>query len=345
MHEFSIRTATPHDLDGARSVMLDTVHRDFGSGYVPRWQAEPVARAWLPDLAENGRLGLYTAALSSVSGLIVLLGSAASGALLDAGLPPAVRGWSWPPFRPRRCWSCRDLRGDRTGRRHTMYDPVVGGSLTMSASPAVRSLRAAVFAAVCVLLAAAGHGLATGAVPPLWADAAALLVVFVPACALGGRERSLPGIGAAMLLTQAGLHLAFDAAGRTTGPGRTHLMSRTAAVPGHTMAAIPGHGTAAMHAHATAHAATVHAHAMAAHLLAALVASWWLRRGEAALWSLLRRAVALVPGLVAWWRGAPLPLPAGRAPSVPVGPAPPRRTALRHAVSRRGPPAPIPYPV
>ncbi|WP_405975017.1 MFS transporter [Streptomyces sp. NBC_00988] len=50
----------------------------------------PVARAWIPDLAEPGRLGLYTGALSSVSGLIVLLGSAATGTLLDTGLPAAV---------------------------------------------------------------------------------------------------------------------------------------------------------------------------------------------------------------------------------------------------------------
>ncbi|MEV5318848.1 MFS transporter [Streptomyces sp. NPDC052687] len=50
----------------------------------------PAARAWVPDLAEDGRLGLYTGALSSVSGLIVLAGSAATGTLLDAGLPAAV---------------------------------------------------------------------------------------------------------------------------------------------------------------------------------------------------------------------------------------------------------------
>ncbi|MEV6546809.1 MFS transporter [Streptomyces sp. NPDC051665] len=50
----------------------------------------PVARAWIPDLAEPGRLGLYTGALSSVSGLIVLLGSAATGTLLDTGLPAVV---------------------------------------------------------------------------------------------------------------------------------------------------------------------------------------------------------------------------------------------------------------
>ncbi|MFE9022454.1 MDR family MFS transporter [Streptomyces sp. NPDC007808] len=50
----------------------------------------PVARAWVPDLAEEGRLGLYTGALSSVSGLIVLAGSSATGTLLDTGLPTAV---------------------------------------------------------------------------------------------------------------------------------------------------------------------------------------------------------------------------------------------------------------
>lgn len=50
----------------------------------------PPARAWAPDLAEEGRLGLYTGALSSVSGVIVLVGSSATGSLLDAGLPAAV---------------------------------------------------------------------------------------------------------------------------------------------------------------------------------------------------------------------------------------------------------------
>ncbi|MEU4466979.1 MFS transporter [Streptomyces sp. NPDC024017] len=50
----------------------------------------PAARAWVPDLAEEGRLGLYMGALSSVSGLIVLAGSAATGSLLDLGLPAAV---------------------------------------------------------------------------------------------------------------------------------------------------------------------------------------------------------------------------------------------------------------
>lgn len=217
----------------------------------------------------------------------------------------------------------------------------------MSASPAVRSLRAAVFAAVCVLLAAAGHGLAMGDMPSAGADAFAFLGVFGLGWALGRRERSLPGIGAAMLATQAGLHFAFGAAhpGPAAGSGRAHAMNMSA-MGGPGMA---GPGMAAMHAHSatvpatTAHGTTVYA--TLAHLLAALVASWWLRRGEAALWSLLRRAVALVPGLVAWWRNAPLPRPAGRTVPLPAAPEPPRRPALRHAVSRRGPPLPIPYTV
>lgn len=203
----------------------------------------------------------------------------------------------------------------------------------MSASPAVRSLRAAVFAAVCVLLAAAGHGLATGNVPPLWADGAGFLAVFAAGWLLGGRERSLQGIGTAMLATQAGLHIAFSHA--------------TATAPTAHMAHM-GHMAHMTHLHGGDGHPVTQAHAMnpgvvAAHVLAALVASWWLRRGEAAVWSLLRWAVTFLPGLVAWWRApaAPPPLPiAGRAP---VGTLPPRTLLLRHAVSRRGPPTWIPY--
>ncbi|MGY1496272.1 GNAT family N-acetyltransferase [Streptomyces sp. QTS52] len=42
MRNYGIRTATPGDLDGARAVMLDTVYRDFGTGYVPRWHGDIV---------------------------------------------------------------------------------------------------------------------------------------------------------------------------------------------------------------------------------------------------------------------------------------------------------------
>ncbi|MFE3266472.1 hypothetical protein [Streptomyces sp. NPDC059215] len=199
----------------------------------------------------------------------------------------------------------------------------------MSASPEVRSLRAAVFAVLCVLLAAGGHGLASGQAPPLWADGAGFLAVFAAGCLLGGRERSLLGIGGGMLVTQAALHVAFEAAAR---PRLTMDMH--------------GMPMASSHAHAMAsHAMTPHA--TAAHVVAAALATWWLRRGEAAFWCLLRRAVALVPGLAAWWRARTGP-PSGpvrpdaiRSHSAASGPI--RQVLLRHAVSRRGPPPGLSY--
>ncbi|MFF0793051.1 hypothetical protein [Streptomyces spiralis] len=235
----------------------------------------------------------------------------------------------------------------------------------MSASPAVRSVRAVVFAAVCVLLAAAGHGLAMGDMPSLWADGAGFLGVFAAGWLLGGKERSLPGIGATMLATQACLHVAFDAArprtahagGRGSFPAMPSMpfMPSTASMPtsahGPDSAAANGTHTVFAHAHALPLPAMptheLSRHAVAAHVLAALVASWWLRRGEAALWSLLRRAVAGVPRLASWWRGvhAPLPAPAVRDCRAFAVASPPSSLRLRHAVIRRGPPAGIPYPV
>ncbi|MFF9350805.1 MDR family MFS transporter [Streptomyces sp. NPDC014734] len=47
----------------------------------------PAARGLVPDLVDDRRLGLATGAMSSVSGVAVLGGSAATGALLDAPAP------------------------------------------------------------------------------------------------------------------------------------------------------------------------------------------------------------------------------------------------------------------
>lgn len=188
----------------------------------------------------------------------------------------------------------------------------------MGVSWAVRSVRAAVFAVVCVLLAAGGHALATGAVPPVWVDAAALLPVFAAAAALAGCERSLLAIAGAMLTVQGALHLAFALAGPSHAPMRLPDVF---------------HGM-----HMACEPCATAFQAVAAHLAAALLASWCLRCGEAALWSLLRKAVAFVPGLVAWWRRT--------APPARVGPPrpyarrrhPPRQALPRHALTRRGPP-------
>ena len=210
-------------------------------------------------------------------------------------------------------------RGDTSSRR-------------AAASVGVRSLRAAVFAVLCVLLAAGGHALATGMAPPVWSQVAGSVPVFIAGCALAGRERSFLGIGGATVAAQAGLHLAYDAL-------RPH--AATAAHAGMRMASphrLTGHALAGQ---------SLTPHATAAHLAAAVVLTWWLRRGEAAVWSLLRRAVACVPGLVAWWslvrdgRGRPTP-PGTVRPA--VGEAwSPRPVRLRHAVHRRGPPTGMSY--
>ncbi|MFC0626413.1 MFS transporter [Kribbella deserti] len=47
----------------------------------------PAARAWVPDLAGAQRLGLYTGAMSSLSGVLVLIGAAPLGAVFDLGGP------------------------------------------------------------------------------------------------------------------------------------------------------------------------------------------------------------------------------------------------------------------
>ncbi|WP_329331620.1 hypothetical protein [Streptomyces sp. NBC_00663] len=191
---------------------------------------------------------------------------------------------------------------------------------------AVRSVRAAVFAVLCVLLATGGHALATGEAPPVRFQIAAAVPVFAAGCLLGGRERSLTGIGAVTLAAQGGLHIAFHSV-------RRH----------HSAMAL--HGTRMTpHAHAHSHALTPHATAV--HIAASLTLTWWLRRGEAALWALLRWAVEFVPGLLAWWRtagGAPdRPLP---GPRIRVARRSLRSARLRYAVRRRGPPAGMSYAV
>jgi len=192
----------------------------------------------------------------------------------------------------------------------------------MRVSWAVRVLRAAVFAVMCVTLAAVAHRLAMGAAPALWADGWGFLGVLALACPLCGRERSLAGISGAMITVQVALHVAFNAA----------LAQQAAmSMPGMRMSERQG-----IHP-LTAHAAT-------AHLIAALAASWWLSRGEAAFWSLLRRRAAmLVPGLTAWWSAHRVLVPRMPRSARPWLRLPPvKRPLLRHALSRRGPPPPAP---
>ncbi|MET8820912.1 hypothetical protein [Streptomyces rochei] len=183
----------------------------------------------------------------------------------------------------------------------------------------LRFLRAAVFAAVCVVLAAAGHTLASCAGVPLWSLAAGFLGVVVVAVPLAGRERSLPGIAVLLAVGQTALHSLFGlgqhgtAATTTAGTatGGTGALSDASLVQqaarlvcGTTAAAIsPAEAQriltdARVAPVADAHAGGAHpADALSGssasllpslpmllgHLLAALAAGWLLRRGDLAL--------------------------------------------------------------
>ncbi|MFG2293139.1 hypothetical protein [Streptomyces sp. NPDC048603] len=96
---------------------------------------------------------------------------------------------------------------------------------TARAGASIRLTRAAVFTAVCVVLSASGHALASCATVPWWAIGAGFLLVFVFAAPLAGRRRSLPGISAALAGGQLGLHALFglgqhDAATASAGAAK-----------------------------------------------------------------------------------------------------------------------------
>ncbi|WP_172382907.1 hypothetical protein [Streptomyces sp. MNP-20] len=185
----------------------------------------------------------------------------------------------------------------------------------------LRLLRAAMFAAVCLVLSAGGHVLASCATVPLWTLGAGFLAVLVLALPLAGRERSLPGIAGALAVGQLGLHALFGLGQHGTamaagGTGGGSLVERAARIVcgagGATITPVQarqiletagldpsgGHGA---HAHATGEAAAQSAMVpgpalsllptlpmLLAHVLAAVAAGWLLRRGDVALMRLVR---------------------------------------------------------
>ncbi|MCX4675713.1 hypothetical protein OG413_10420 [Streptomyces sp. NBC_01433] len=100
------------------------------------------------------------------------------------------------------------------------------------AGAGLRLMRAAVFAAVCVVLSAAGHAFAAGAAVPLWTLLVGFAAIFVVAASLAGRERSMPSIAGVLAGGQLALHALFAAGGHGTGAANTtgdHSLIRFAA--------------------------------------------------------------------------------------------------------------------
>ncbi|MEF3115397.1 PE-PGRS family protein [Streptomyces chrestomyceticus] len=80
----------------------------------------------------------------------------------------------------------------------------------MIAGRVLRGLRAGVFAAVCVLLAALGHALMSDAPVPWWVLLGAVTATALGAWSLAARERGPLFVTSLTLATQAALHCAFS---------------------------------------------------------------------------------------------------------------------------------------
>jgi len=273
----------------------------------------------------------------------------------------------------------------------------------------LRLLRAAAFAAVCLVLSAVGHVMMSGGGIPAWALLVAFVGVFSVAMGVTGSECSFPGIAGAVLASELALHFFFAAAQGTVqaAPAATGAAALWAAallcVPGQHGASLPPGMSVeallrsvgldpALAAHAPAGSAPMSmamssamstgmstgSHGMAqmpgmsasmpmgsagpgmdmgvlghglwamlaAHVIAGLLSAWWLRRGEAATFSLLRtmgtvavgcllRLTLLVLGFVRG--GWTPPAPGRRLDDTWQLPRTGRR-ALLHVVIRRGPP-------
>ncbi|GGV73082.1 MULTISPECIES: hypothetical protein [Streptomyces] len=99
---------------------------------------------------------------------------------------------------------------------------------TACAGVGLRLLRAAVFAAVCVVLAAAGHALASCASVPLWALGAGFAGTLLVVAPLAGRTRSLAGIAALLAVGQTALHTLFGLAQHPTAAAAGAVSAGTA---------------------------------------------------------------------------------------------------------------------
>ncbi|MGY5014948.1 hypothetical protein ACWCY6_44045 [Streptomyces sp. 900105755] len=214
----------------------------------------------------------------------------------------------------------------------------------MTAGWCARTTRSAVFAAVCVLLAALGHVLMSGSRVPAWALAAALALTGALGWALSGRERGLPLVVSAAVGTQTALHSGFSAAQVWTthtaslGSMRMDTHMDMAAMNMGSMHMGPAHaGPVEYLGFGTG--GTASTGMFAAHLLAALLCGLWLGHGERAAFRIVR---AVAGRLV-----APLRLLLA-LPATPERPRPrlrrrrsdraPRLRLLVHAITSRGPP-------
>ncbi|MGJ5752399.1 hypothetical protein FB563_0493 [Streptomyces puniciscabiei] len=211
----------------------------------------------------------------------------------------------------------------------------------MTAGWCARATRAAVFAAVCVLLAALGHVLMSGSDVPAWALAAGGAVTGAVGWGLAGRERGLPLIVTVVVAAQTVLHEAFSYAQSTSGTSDGSASMGMSGMGSMDMGALHMDHTGISPMDHMGHSmdgGSSSSGMLAAHLLAAVLCGLWLAYGEKAAFRILRAA--------AGWLAAPLQL----LLALPATPNRPRvhlrrrrsdrapRLLLVHAITSRGPP-------
>ncbi|MEV4616619.1 hypothetical protein AB0K43_29075 [Kitasatospora sp. NPDC049258] len=210
----------------------------------------------------------------------------------------------------------------------------------MTQNQATRALRAAVFTALAVPLAALGQVVLTGRALPLTLVAAASAAVFLLAIVLTGSRRGFPQIAAVLVPVELLLNTAFNLGQDTCA----------SAAPGHSMdLLVCGGGSVGGSSLLTdwsGHSGGwVKLLVLLVHVGLALAAAAWLRLGDRAMTGLgeaLRAVRALLP---APWRalltGSPLPgCPPALAPAPQAERPLPRPAQLvLTPAPRRGPPA------
>ncbi|MGW4102544.1 hypothetical protein [Streptomyces sp. NPDC004976] len=205
----------------------------------------------------------------------------------------------------------------------------------MPAGGTLRTLRAVMFAAVCVVLAAGGHVLMSGAGLPWWVLSSGLMAVGVVGWSFGGRECRRRTVAGLTVAVQTGLHIGFtlaqSAARPSTGAAhstrtvqewagyllcggeptpaqaaraydiaqRAGLIQQLHHASGHDTRAMTTTGTPGITGLLPAERMTGIASwgMLAAHLLAAVLCGLWLAQGERAAFALVRACAdrAFVP--------------------------------------------------
>src|SRR5258708_5547917 len=88
----------------------------------------------------------------------------------------------------------------------------MGRTMTTPVDWRLRGARAAILAAVCVCLSAAGHVWMSGDGVPGWALALAFAAITATGYVLAGRQRAFVSIASLMFLGELGQHLLFTSA-------------------------------------------------------------------------------------------------------------------------------------